>query len=383
VRYTLAYDCYVLDSINTNHHATAFTLSHQIIMSVIPSRADRRSRLRDVAQVANVSMATVDRVLNNRGKVRQLTAQRVLAAAEQVKYVPASELLGSAQKKVGVLGVVIPAGPYHFFRKLELAFERLKERAVRQGITILIRTPPHQDWEAIVKFLQNDAQLFDAVALIAGDHPVVLEAVNAYRRQGKGVICIVSDLPSSARQSFIGIDNQAAGKTAARLLSEFARSGSIGLLTGSLQQRDHQERLLGFRSSLETLAPAMRIVGIKEALDKEDVCYQFTKNLIEQHSDLSGIYHSGADMTGIVRAIQEPGYRQNLVVIGHELTDSSRQFLAHGMVTAILNQDASFMAERTVATFADLLERDLPAHRVYQLGAIEIFLRENLPPPAI
>jgi LacI family transcriptional regulator len=353
-------------------------------MSARPSLADRKSRLRDVAQVANVSMATVDRVLNNRGKVRELTAQRVLAAAERVKYVPASELLGSTQKKVGVLGVVIPAGPYHFFRKLELAFERLKERAIRQGITILMRTPPHQDWEAIVKFLQNDAQLFDAVALIAGDHPVVLEAVNAYRRQGKGVICIVSDLPSSARQSFIGIDNQAAGKTAARLLGEFARSGSIGLLTGSLQQRDHQERLLGFRSSLETLAPAMRIAGIKEALDKEDVCYEFTKGLIDQCADLRGIYHFGADMHGIVRAIQQSGQHwQNLVVIGHELTDSSRQFLAHGMVTAILNQDASFMAERTLATFADLLERDLPAHRVYQLGAIEIFLRENLPPPTI
>src|ERR1700756_2890102 len=65
-----------------------------------------------------------------------------------------------------------------------------------------------------------------------------------------------------------------------------------------------------FRSSLETMAPAMRIVGIKEALDKEDVCYQFTKNLIEEHSDPSGIYHFGADMNGIVRAIQEPGYRQ-------------------------------------------------------------------------
>ena len=88
-------------------------------------------------------------------------------------------------------------------------------------------------------------------------------------------------------------------------------------------------------------------------------------------------------MNGIVRAIQEAGRGEPVVVIGHELTDSSRHFLAHGTVTAILNQDASFIAEQTLAAFVDLLERDLPAHRVYQLGAIEIFLRENLPPPGV
>jgi ABC-type sugar transport system substrate-binding protein len=149
----------------------------------------------------------------------------------------------------------------------------------------------------------------------------------------------------------------------------------------SLQQRDHQERLLGFRSSLETLAPSMRIAGVEEALDREEICYRFTKQLMEHDSSLKAVYHFGADMNGIVRAIQEAGRTDEIVVIGHELTDSSRQLLARGAITAILSQDASLFAERTLATFSDFLRGDLPAHRVYQLGPIEIFLRENLPPP--
>jgi LacI family transcriptional regulator len=334
--------------------------------------------MKDVAQAANVSVATVDRVLNRRGKVRSITAQRVVAAAEQLRYVSSLDGL-DATKKIGILGVIIPAGAYHFFRKLEAAFERLGQYAQRNGLTVLVRTLPHQDWQAIVELLQTEGQLFDAVALIAGDHPVIVEAVNSYRRQGKGVICIVADLPSSARQSFIGIDNRAAGKTAARLVSEFARSGTVGILTGSLQQRDHQERLLGFRSSLETLAPAMQIVGVQEALDRQEVCYRFTKELLETDFNLKAIYHFGADMTGIVQAVQKTG--RQIVVVGHELTDDSRQLLARGAITAILSQDASFMVDRTLATFSDLLRGDLPAHRVYQLGPIGIFLRENLPPP--
>jgi LacI family transcriptional regulator len=302
----------------------------------------------------------------------------VVAAAEQLRYVSSLDGL-DATKKIGILGVIIPAGAYHFFRKLEAAFERLGQYAQRNGLTVLVRTLPHQDWQAIVELLQTEGQLFDAVALIAGDHPVIVEAVNSYRRQGKGVICIVADLPSSARQSFIGIDNRTAGKTAARLVSEFARSGTVGILTGSLQQRDHQERLLGFRSSLETLAPAMQIVGVQEALDRQEVCYRFTKELLETDFNLKAIHHFGADMTGIVQAVQKTG--RQIVVVGHELTDDSRQLLARGAITAILSRDASFMVDRTLATFSDLLRGDLPAHRVYQLGPIGIFLRENLPPP--
>lgn len=198
---------------------------------------------------------------------------------------------------------------------------------------------------------------------------------------GIRVICIVADLPSSARQSFIGIDNRAAGKTAAGLISEFGRSGNVGILTGSLQQRDHQERLLGFRSSLETLAPTMQIVGVQEALDSQEICFLFTKELLERDSNLKAIYHFGADMSGIVHAVQEVGRTDQIVVVGHELTDDSRQLLARGAITAVLSQDASFMAERALATFSDLLRGDLPAHRVYQLGPIGIFLRKNLPPP--
>jgi LacI family transcriptional regulator len=171
---------------------------------------------------------------------------------------------------------------------------------------------------------------------------VIVEAVNAYRRQGKGVICIVADLPSSARQSFIGIDNRAAGKTAARLISEFA---------------------------------------VQEALDRQEVCYRFTKELLERDSDLKAVYHFGAEMAGIVRAIQETDRTGKIVVVGHELTDDSRQLLARGAITAVLSQDATFMVERTLATFSDLLRGDLPAHRVYQLGPIAILFRENLPPP--
>jgi len=117
-------------------------------------------------------------------------------------------------------------------------------------------------------------------------------------------------------------------------LSEGGEKGRCGWLkdkyglSWQIKQRDHQERLLGFRSSLETLAPNMRIVGVEQALDREEICYRFTKALLEQDSSLNAVYHFGADMNGIVHAIQEADRTDEIFVIGHELTDISRQLLA-------------------------------------------------------
>ena len=46
-------------------------------------------------------------------------------------------------------------------------------------------------------------------------------AVDAATRRGIAVMTLVSDLPGSARRQFIGIDNVAAGRTAASLLGRF------------------------------------------------------------------------------------------------------------------------------------------------------------------
>ena len=47
-----------------------------------------RPTLVDLAQAAGVSVATVDRVLNARHRVREPTAERVLAAAEAIDFTP-------------------------------------------------------------------------------------------------------------------------------------------------------------------------------------------------------------------------------------------------------------------------------------------------------
>ncbi|GGG21100.1 LacI family DNA-binding transcriptional regulator [Paenibacillus abyssi] len=73
-------------------------------------------RRKEVAKLAGVSEATVSRVLNGVGPIREETRKRVLEAAEQLNYVPSALAQQFARKKSGNLGVIIPFVPkVHLF----------------------------------------------------------------------------------------------------------------------------------------------------------------------------------------------------------------------------------------------------------------------------
>ena len=73
-----------------------------------------RASLHDVARLAGVSLATVDRVLHGRAGVRERTALRVNAVVEQLGYRPDPAAARLARKRSARLAVVLPSGTNSF-----------------------------------------------------------------------------------------------------------------------------------------------------------------------------------------------------------------------------------------------------------------------------
>ena len=67
-----------------------------------------RVTIDDVANLAGVSIATVSRVLNNTGKVAASTKERVLAAVEELDYVPHAGARGLAGSRRNTIGLIFP-----------------------------------------------------------------------------------------------------------------------------------------------------------------------------------------------------------------------------------------------------------------------------------
>jgi LacI family transcriptional regulator len=74
--------------------------------------------MRDVAERANVSVASVSRVLNGLGVTSDATRQRVLDAVEDLRYVPHFGARSLSTSKNDTIGVILPDLFGEFFSEL-------------------------------------------------------------------------------------------------------------------------------------------------------------------------------------------------------------------------------------------------------------------------
>ncbi len=346
---------------------------HDITSSTKPT-------VNDIARVAGVSLATVDRVLNARPGVRRVTIDRVNKAIAQLGYVRDTAAANLARRRLYRLLFILPATNNEFVTALEQAIDEQGAKLIHQRTTLQKISVPPFDPRAICEALDAlDPGDTDGVAVFGPETPSVRDAVKRARAKGIAVVALVSDLPSSDRDHFVGIDNVAAGRTAAQLMGRFIRGkGRILVITGSRLARDHLERRNGFDAVMSAEFPGLEVVASIEGRDDPDLIRSLLPNVFLAYPDICGIYSSAAGNPGLIRYLEETGRNRDLVVVAHELTPASRTALQTGVFDAIISQDTGHLvrsASRLLKATADQAPFDSTQERI----RIDIYLRENMP----
>ena len=220
----------------------------------------------------------------------------------------------------------------------------------------------------------------DTVVVMALDHPVVRAAIDELEDAGTVVVTLVSDVPSSKRHHFVGIDNVAAGRTAATLLGRFAggRRGPVGVVLGSMSLRDHAERHFGFCQVMAAEYPSLRVLPPLEGKDDARLTERLAAELLQAQPRLVGIYSGGAGNAGIAAALEASGRAREVVFVAHELTPPARRCLLDGTLDAVLQQDPGHEI-RSALRIALALQTSEPVMADQERIRIDIYLRDNLP----
>lgn len=336
--------------------------------------------LEDVAREAGVSLATVDRVVNGRIGVHARTIERVNAAIKQLGFLPDPHASRLARGRDYDFRIILPKGENEFMRALDEEFRATRERQLQERVRLSIQHVDTFDGEALAAALERLPGGIDGVAVVALDHPAVTEAINALADAGVVVLTLVSDVPNSRRAHYVGIDNFAAGRTAASLIGRFVgpRRGKVGMIAGSLALRDHVERQFGFEQILSREYSNLDVLPVREARDENARVEAVSRSLLQDHPDLVAIYNAGGGQAGVIAALEATNRVGDVIFVAHELTASTRRHLVRGTVDAIINQDAGHMA-RSAARILTALREGRPIVPGQEHIRIDIFIRDNMP----
>lgn len=340
-----------------------------------------RPTIRDVAREAGVSLATVDRVLNGRTGVRAATIRRVEEAVSRLGFVRDVTAANLSRRRDYRFVFLIPEGSNSFMRELEAQVVAMgaRLRAARVGVEV-IGVPPF-DGDALAAVLDGiDPEEVSGIALVATEAPSVRDALVRLAGLGIPVVTLVSDAPLFPRNRYVGIDNVAAGRTAASLLGRFLgpREGRVALVAGSMLLRDHMERRMGFEQVMRAEYPGLTPLPVVEGRDDAETTRRALAKLLAAEPGVIGLYNIGAGNRGVIEILRAAPPASRPVAIVHELTPHTRAALREGLAHAIIHQDAGHEARSALRVLRACAD-GAPVLEARERIRVEIYLRDNLP----
>ena len=340
-----------------------------------------RPTIRDLAQAAGVSVATVNRVIGGSGKVREATMAQVLEAARSIGFyaVGALEHRVSAARTRHRLGVIVQT-PHRSFstlleRSLEAAAAASTESEVRLRIVHLDDLSP----ESVAAQMLALAAESDALAVLAAEHPLVTDAIDRLATEGVPTVALVSPLAARSRVGYVGLDSWKVGRTSAWAFDHLCRTpGKLGILVGTHRYRCHDLNESGFRSYFREHASGFTLLEPLSTFESDAIAREQAEKLLRDHPDLRGLYVAGGGIGGVLTALRGSGRAGQMVTVGYDLMDNTKAGLLDGSLTLVISHPFERVAREAIQATVRARQAAPDTGTQSVLIPFELYTRENI-----
>ncbi|MED0666883.1 LacI family DNA-binding transcriptional regulator [Bacillus badius] len=309
--------------------------------------------IRDVAAEAGVSVATVSRVLNNKGYVHEDTLRKVQQAIEKLNYSPNEVARSLFKRQSKLVGLLLPDITNPFFPELARGVE---DELQKQGFRLLFGNSdenPEKEQAYIETFLQNQV-----VGIISAT-----QTSGMFNQEQPAVPTVFLDRTHEGRYT-VYADGREGGKIAAR---ELVRRGSrnITVLKGPGHISPVQDRFLGAVEVLAASSVDFQVIQMASLTYEE--AEERAKELFRQYPATDGILASN-DMTAaavlhealrIGKAIPE-----EVQIIGFDDIPMSRLLFPS---LSTIKQPVYEMGKQAAQLLLKLIKKEEVAEQVIQL----------------
>lgn len=325
-----------------------------------------------------MSEATVSRVLNNVGPIREETKRKVLLAAKELNYVPNAIAQSFARRKSGNIGVVLPFLPkvrifssYYFSEILSGIGEQVKEAG---NDLLLLFKPIDETMDYSMSFKTGKV---DAL-IILGARDVESERRELKRLKVEGYpFCLVGQ--HFPNESFPGVDAdhvQGSLQAMRHLLENGNRR--IAFLNGSKQYSNSADRYKGYCMALQEAGIPVDQSLILEGNYSRTSGYRAAQTVCGWLDRVDAIFIANDRMAvGLMQGLKEKGIivGKQLSVVGYDNTDAAMMCdppltTVHVPFYEIGKKAAEKMIEQVELGNSEYFYERLPTHLVVRNSSI-------------
>lgn len=330
--------------------------------------------IKQIAELANVSRGTVDKVLNNRPGVKKETKDKVLKIAKELNYQPNFSGKALVQSRNPIkIGIILTPEYNPFIQKMLAGIKNAQHEFSPFGIEILIKMPLTLEPAEQISFLNElEYENVNGIALFPLDDENAKNKVKQLAQKGIAILTCNSQVKGIHDFCFIGQDHYKGGRTAAGLMRKLLPSGGdIGIIISSYNLSCHKDRLHGFTDKIEESFSKIRVLNVQENQDRKDEAFKITLEYLNQYPELTGLYVTGGGIGGVGSALDLLKPTRKINVICHDLTPDSISLLNDDIVDFVLDQNPELQGYQLVKTlFEYLVKKQKPESEFIEIPVI-------------
>lgn len=347
------------------------------------NNTDKRIGIKDIAARAGVSIGTVDRVLHNRGEVKEATRQKVMEIVQELDYTPNIFAKSLSSKRTTKLAIVIPDSSDNnpYWEKPVSGIKLAAEELTHYNTEILYEHFDASDEAAFKNVLRKVCdQNPDGIVLNPVFKDTSLEFIQEFDKRAIPYVFIDINLNNVNNLAYYGQDAEQSGLVAARLMEASTPKVPNLLIVKQSKRKvfsSHIERRIeGFTRYYSEQQKTINAQTIEIDLNAPNEPYETLNKVFDKGNTYQGIFVPNSRGFKLADYLKTNGLT-NLVTIGYDLIDSNIDFMQQGYLTYLISQKPELQAYNAIWALFDHLVTKKPVRKT-NYSAIDIIIKENI-----
>ncbi|MCG2615873.1 substrate-binding domain-containing protein [Terrimonas sp. NA20] len=340
--------------------------------------------VKEIARLAKVSIATVDRVIHNREGVSEKTKNKIQAIIQKLNYQPnvLARRLALASRGTIRLAVLLPniSGETEFWQAPLDGINQAEAEIKQYGIEI-----------ERYFFDQNDESSFDKqVKKIIRQKPdgilftpifpeESLVLTEDCKKKGIPYVMINSDIPGYDSLCYIGAEIFHSGYLAAQLVNYCVAKTQKVLVVKIAREIDNNYAILrkedGFRAYFSDNKIQNKILTLDSKQTDYAAVAKKLDQLIKKENDIGAIFVTNSRVSVVAKYLRKAGL-ENVLLLGYDFTKDNVEFLKDGSIDFLICEKPQEQGYRGVMTLFQHLVYSNTIEKNY-LMPIDIITKEN------